>query len=787
MARDAVGRRPGTATAPIRGVSRDWAAVAIGLTLALIALTFSGATERADNLFYDLATQATARSAPDNIVVVAIDDASLAALGPWPWPRAVHAAMLRRLAADRPLAVVYDVLFVEPSPRPGEDADLGRAFAALPHAYSPMIFNTPGSNGRGYDPLWPIGPVRTGAAVGHAMVQPDRDGVVRRLDLAVDGEQRWTHVAAMAAAVRPGGGARLGLPRFVPRPPGSPLRRRGEVLVSFGGPPGHFRTASFISVLKGETPASVLRGTYVMLGATAPGSGDAFSTPAGDNALMPGIEVQANLLDTLLTGRAVAQAPIALRLALGLPALWLLMYGFLRLPPNAAEVLGVALIAGLTVLSAALLFAAHLWLPPVSTLAVLAIVPPLWTWRRLSGVSGYMIEELSRLTGDLDLADGFRARPGLGRDLIADQVDLMRDTVAQVRGLRRLVGAAVRSLPDPTVLVALDGEITLANAEASRLFSGRADVAPGDVERFFQRSPPPPFTPLSFRDPAAPWIGERAGADGSLREILHVPWTDDAGEPLGWVVRFVDVTALRRAEIAREEALQLLTHDMRSPQASILALVAREPAALSQDTRARVAHYAQRTIALADGFLRLARADAGNYEREPTDIVDALTEAVDDLWALASAREVRIAFDGGDREYMVEGNRALLIRMFTNILDNAVKFSPAGSTIDCAVGFGDVGGQGQAVCTIADHGAGMPAEVVSKLFQRFSHHSEGEGDGGPVAGVGLGLAFVQSVAKGHGGSIECRSVLGVGTTFEIVLPLLGDGASGHGAQTDENE
>jgi CHASE2 domain-containing sensor protein/nitrogen-specific signal transduction histidine kinase len=759
-------------------------AVAAGLSLLMVAITLSGAADRADNLFYDWSTGVASHDPPDDIVVVAIDDESLSALGPWPWPRAIHAAMLRRLASDHPLAVIYDVLYLGASSRPEDDTALGRAFAAIPHAFAPMLFKTPGDNGRGYDPLWPIGPVRANATIGHALVQPDRDGVVRRLDLAVDGEQRWTHVAALAAALRPAGRALLQtLPRFRPRPPRAPLRRQGDLLVGFGGPPGHVRTASFVSVLRGEIPPSLLEGRYVLVGATAPGLGDQFSTPVGGDAgLMSGIEIQANFLNTLLTGPPIREASTRLRLELGLPALWLLMIGFLRLPPNSAGVLGVALMIAVAATSAALLFLGHLWAPPVAILIVLGIAQPLWTWRRLSVVSGYMIEELSRLAADPDLATAAPRRALIAQDHVANQVDLMRETVERVRGLRRLIGAAVRSLPDPTVLVSLDGEITLANAEAQRLFGGRARPEPADIERFFAASKPPPFTPELFGDPARPWVGERAGADGSLREILHVPWTDESGVPLGWVVRFADITAMRRAETAREEALQLLTHDMRSPQASILALVA-EDSATPHELRARVAHYAKRTLALADGFLRLARADAGNYEREPTDIADVMTEATDDLWVLASSRGVRIVFDGGDGEYMALGNRALLIRAFTNILDNAVKFSPPGSTIDCTIESRVAAGRSEIVCAIADHGAGMSPEVVGKLFQRFSHHASGRA--GPVDGVGLGLAFVQSVFKGHGGSIACRSQVGVGTTFEIVLPALA--VSSHGVQAHEDQ
>jgi CHASE2 domain-containing sensor protein len=769
----------------VRDVSRDWAAVAIGLSLLLVAIVLSGGADRANDLFYDWSTRVASHDPPDDILVVAIDDKSLETLGPWPWPRAVHAAMLRRLATYHPLAVIYDVLFPGPSPVAEDDTALGKAFAAIPHAFVPMVLKTPGDNGRGYEPLWPIAPVTANATVGHARVQPDRDGVVRRIDLAIDGEQRWDHIAALAAALQPAGRRALeALPKFAPRPAAAPPRRQGEVLIGFGGPPGHVRTAPFISVLRGETPASLLTGRYVLVGATAPGLGDQYSTPAGgDSGVMSGIEIQANVLDTLLSGSAIRPAPTALRLAFGLASLWLLMVGFLRLPPNSAGLLGLGLMIVVAALSAGLLFLGHVWLPPMATLIVLIIAQPLWTWRRLSGVNTYMIEELSRLAADPDLSTTApRPRP-LTRDHIASQVDLMRETVDRVRGMRRLVGAAVRSLPDPTVLVTLGGEITLANAEAQKLFGGDSRPEPADIERFFSASEPPPFSVAGFTDPRRPWIGERTGADGSLREILHVPWTDEAGSPLGWVIRFADVTAMRRAETAREEALQLLTHDMRSPQASILALVAEDSAATPEELRPRIAHYAKRTLALADGFLRLARADAGNYEREPTEIADVMTEATDDLWVLASSRGVRIVFDGGEAEYMMVGNRGLLIRAFTNILDNAVKFSPPGSTIECAVAGGAGCGGGDIVCTITDHGAGMSSEVVAKLFQRFSHHAAGLA--GPVDGVGLGLAFVQSVVKGHGGIIACRSAPGVGTTFEIVLPAMA--ASAHGAQSDQDQ
>lgn len=153
-----------------------------------------------------------------------------------------------------------------------------------------------------------------------------------------------------------------------------------------------------------------------------------------------------------------------------------------------------------------------------------------------------------------------------------------------------------------------------------------------------------------------------------------------------------------------------------------------------------------------------------------------LLDAVDDLWPQSSARQVSVVAAETDGEVLVEGDRALLTRTLINLVDNAIKYSPPGGRVDCAV---RVEGE-TAFCTIADQGEGMTPAQVDNLFKRF-HRVRPKG-GERIDGVGLGLSFVHAVVQRHGGRIDCASTLSQGSSFTVRLPLarawgVGTGAS----------
>lgn len=224
--------------------------------------------------------------------------------------------------------------------------------------------------------------------------------------------------------------------------------------------------------------------------------------------------------------------------------------------------------------------------------------------------------------------------------------------------------------------------------------------------------------------------------------------------------------SLRAIEVQREEALRFLTHDMRSPQASILACLSTAgEGEIDAGLSTRIAACARRTLDLADGFVRLARAESGAWRREPVSLGDILIDAADDLWPLASARGIAIRTAGEDLAVEASGDRALLTRALVNLLGNAVRYSPDGGEVRLSL---TVAGD-TALFIVEDDGPGVAAEVAPTLFQRYS----GEG-------IGLGLSFVEAVARGHGGRASYEGEPGKGARFLLSIAPVSAGSGEEG-------
>jgi CHASE2 domain-containing sensor protein len=727
--------------------------VALVSTVAIGLLAAGRVTARADNVVYDVLAKAAVRPPRDDIVILAIDNRSIQDLGRWPWPRARHAALLRRLAAAGPRAVAYDVLFVDPDADPANDKALAAAMTAAGPVVLPLTFDVPGDNGAPFRLVPPVEPLRIAAAgLGQVNLEFDPDGVVRRVMLAEgDGRRLWPHMMEEAYRVAAGHDSPVFLKGVAADRgvrPGDGLLRSRPMLIPFAGPPGHFRTISFVDALKGETPPQFLAGKIVLVGATADGLGDRYATPlSGGTEVMAGVEVQANVLDALLSGRAVRPLDAPWAVVLSLAPLWILLLGFLRLRPRANMILGVGLMLATLALSAALLLAARVWAPPTAALAGLVLVYPLWSWRRLEATSAYMLQELRRFAEEPDLAPAAPARP-LGDDVVTREVNLMQGAVGRMRELRRFVSDTLQGLPDATLVVGLDKRVSMANRAADALFAALLGA-------------PPQGRSLAELLAAFEGSDEELTARGATYQVRRIALHDTREQAVGWIVRFTDISLLKAAGRQREQVLQLLTHDMRSPQVSILALLDSPGEDRPSPTLARrIEGYARRTLALADDFVHLARAESAVLEVELLNLADLLVEAVDDLWPQSSAKGIVVGADGGEAECLVMADRSLMSRALINLIGNAVKYTGSGGRVDCAVTLD--AGAGEVVCTVADTGRGMSPEQLERLFERF-HRGAAKGPDG----VGLGLAFVQTVVERHGGAIACDSVEGRGSTFTL--------------------
>lgn len=722
----------------------EWCVIAAITTALIVGLAAGRVTERLDDVFYDALVGFHAPPPSNRILLVTIDDPSIAAIGRWPWPRMTHARMLEQLEKARPAAIAYDVLFTEPGPSAG-DMRFAAAETALGTVALPVLFETPGRDGQAIDARPPVAPIGTAArAVGEVALLPDSDGAARSILLALSaGGHDWLHLMEWAYRIALG------------HPSPASQRHADAVTIPFQPYSGGFRTISFANVLAGEVPPAFLRGKIVLVGVTAAGLGDRYDVPMRQGGPISGLEVQANLLNTLLADRAIVTPdwPIWLAVAL-LPSLALLT-AFWWLTPSRALVASLALIGAALVVPALLLALWGIWLPPTPGLIGLLLVYPLWGWRRLQAVDRAIDQELAAFAAEPTPVPP-RPRPGVPLDPIGGQTARLRESIANMRDLRRLVVDTIESVDDPLLVTALDDRVLLANEPAAALF--------GDVENRYAAELLAAASATDIVSDALPaelTVGDR------IFSLRRSPLRGSDGEQRGWILQMLDVTAQRMAEREREAALQFLSHDMRSPQSSIITLIERHREALGDgDVTGRITALARRTLALADNFVELARLEVARFAPEEIELGDVLTEAADDLWPQASSHNIRIDLDGTDEPHFMLGERETLRRAFANLLDNAVKFSPEGGTVRCTFSSET---PGMITCTIEDEGPGIPPERCADLFKRYGHRRRAPGS---RHSAGLGLAYVGTAVTRHGGKIVCTPREPHGTRFILRFTAL---------------
>lgn len=759
-----------------RRMLAEWWSVLLVATIAVLAFSWLAPPTRADNLLYDFVLRMQRVHPNPRILIVAIDNNSLAEYGRWPWPRDVHARLLDRLTEAGASAVAYDVLFPEQG-SVHEDAAFAEAIGSNRRVVLPIIVEIPGPDGAPSRFIDPVQPLASAArALGHVVVRVDRDGLVRGFDHLEDEHGRHLlHLMEATAAVLRGDDALLREPRPAS---GAQIFTGSRDLISFAGPAGTYPSLSFADVAEGRVPPDLLAGRIVLVGWTANGMGDRFATPMSETMeTMPGVELNANYLDALLSGNIVRAVPPWLWLLYSLLPVWLLMLSMWFFGPRVNLWTGLALGALWFAITIVALSLFRIWLPPALALIAIALIFPLWGWRRLDLASRYMVAEMRLMRSD----DAMAAAPSLdlSGDPVERQIILMHEAIRDVRNLREFVAQSLDNLPDAALVTDLAGRVVIANDAADALFMNRlaGNVLGMPFARVMAcldgdpRLPDPRATQLlrAMERMEQPVGYETRLPDGTSLEIRVAMFTDYDRLPLGWIARLADITPLRASERQREDALRLLTHDMRSPQASILAVLESEGQKLPPDLSRRIARYAHQTLDLADDFVYLARAESGRYVIETFNLADALLDAVDDIWPLARAKQIAITPHLPDEEVLVTGDRALVTRAITNILSNAIKYSAEHTRVEGRL---HVEG-GSAVIDIEDQGRGIEEKDIASLFEAFSRLAAPEAApaGTASAGAGLGLAFVKAVVERHRGSVSAISTPGKGSTFTIRLPL----------------
>jgi signal transduction histidine kinase len=259
---------------------------------------------------------------------------------------------------------------------------------------------------------------------------------------------------------------------------------------------------------------------------------------------------------------------------------------------------------------------------------------------------------------------------------------------------------------------------------------------------------------------------EFTSRDGQIFAMRRAPVVSDDGLLKGHIHYLADITQIAHAAQLREEVLQLLSHDMRAPQAAILALLDGQE---GDETTARIEGHARRTLALADNFVGLARIDSSEFSGEEILLTELVAEANDSLWPLGQARNIRCEVDDRSDGAFISGEPSSLYRCFVNLIDNAIKYSPDGGVVMIVIRVTKLDGQSFVSVAIADQGKGISQEMLGQLFERFA--SDDSTAYSSIKGAGLGLSFVAKVMERHGGHIRGANRRDGGACFTVLLPL----------------
>jgi PAS domain S-box-containing protein len=259
-------------------------------------------------------------------------------------------------------------------------------------------------------------------------------------------------------------------------------------------------------------------------------------------------------------------------------------------------------------------------------------------------------------------------------------------------------------------------------------------------------------------------------------QLAATPMTDGR-ETIGVVLTFTDLSEIRRAEIAlqeavraRDEVLAVVSHDLRNPvgtigAASELLLDIPVSDAQRREHLSIINRSAERMGRLIQDLLDVARIESGSFSvhRESVDLVGLSREALDELTARARAKGVELRGPDPEGEAItVEVDRYRILQVLSNLIGNAIKFTPSGGSVSVGLerSVTDVW------VSVSDTGPGIPEESRRRLFDRFWKGHRGE-----RKGAGLGLAIVKGIATAHGGEVVVESASGQGSRFSVRLPV----------------
>lgn len=819
------------------GFSLKWP-IAIILLSTLIAIVVDWRAPWLSQYTHDALMRIRGSSPPpEQITIIAIDDASIARFGRFPWPRALTAQALEKISVANPKVVGLSVLYSDATTE-SDDTALAQAIRNSGKTVIAAQLATTGGNRVEW--LRPLPAIeQSAAAVGHGNVTTDNDGVARALLLREADDQGRAYWSLAAEIIRVADGARPDKIHEVPgavrlaartipvktdspaivvasQPNSSPIEtfRANWMPIDFVGPTGSFasRTFSFADLMDGRVSTDELRGKYVLIGATASAMSDRVSSPFSrfetqeggqGGELMPGVEVLANALTTILNERFHSETPDWLIVFFAALIAGIIVFS-MAAPYESSSTLSLTIFLGVLLfvilLASFAIYVYWMVLPPLVPVVVSALVAmPMTLLRRSMTLSANLNDRFTELilesaklsptamtfqNGNIIESPKHSWLGGMHWKMRA-----MEQLQRQLMARSQFVDSALRSIEDGLLIADTSGRIVFINRRASQILqpaghnlTGQNLIACLKAAEFGWSVAQEVSTPGSADQIVSQLltnrqiiereitIGEMPPRTYMLRMAAVVSAEKDS--PLGIVATLDDITKQRELQQLKNDVLALVTHEMRTPLTAIKGM---SEVLLQFDAapeRRREMHQtiheaAERLSRMIDEYLDLTRLESGTRPLMPKAIRPAalIEQTLLLLEPLAAQRQIKLTRRLAENLPVIFADEDLLSRALTNLLANAIKYSPQNTEVIVTT---KTDGHWLFI-SIADQGYGISPEFLPRIFEKFYRVPRVEDADAP--GTGLGLALVREIAELHGGRVLVESESRSGSVFTLRLPI----------------
>ena len=379
-------------------------------------------------------------------------------------------------------------------------------------------------------------------------------------------------------------------------------------------------------------------------------------------------------------------------------------------------------------------------------------------------------------------------------EIVAEAADEARHVAVELKiaaAARRHAEGVISSIADAVIVTDAFDEIVLLNRSAMELFGIAEDVTRMPIDKV---APMPELVELIRSNRQGGSHVRRTeemqlAVDGELRDFVVTQVCVGDGresadgvdqhsaKDFGVVTVLHDVTRVMQMQKAKNEFVSGVTHELRTPVASIKAYAEMLADGDVVDEKMQAESYdiilseAERLSNLIDNILNISRIESGlvPIERKPVSPVLVAEKALDVIEPQATLKNIAIKRQMLPSMHQVIADEDLLYQVMLNLLSNAVKYTPEGGSVTLSIEIDDA--TGQIATSIIDTGAGIPADDLPRVFEKFYRVKQ---NNQMAKGTGLGLPLVKRVIEvDHDGELIAESEVGAGSTFGFRLPMVG--------------